>query len=71
MRESEATAADVFCAKAKRQRQQHDVGHSGIFTGCEALSLSSSISADVWTPAEKLLKTTFISPSIEAGDFCS
>jgi len=54
--------ADVFCAKAKRQ--QHDVGHSGVFTGCEALSLSSSISADVfctesvatgtdvWTPAK-------------------
>ncbi len=31
---------------------QHDVGHSGVFTGCEALTLSSSISADVWTPAE-------------------
>ncbi|WP_375199918.1 hypothetical protein [Bacillus sp. RS11] len=33
--------ADVFCAKAKRQQQQqqqqHDVGHSGIFIGCEAL----------------------------------
>ncbi|MGE7929861.1 hypothetical protein [Lysinibacillus xylanilyticus] len=54
---------DVFCAKAKRQR--HDVGHSGVFTGCEALSLSSSISAGVfctesvatgtgvWTHAEK------------------
>ncbi|MGA3601018.1 hypothetical protein, partial [Lysinibacillus agricola] len=46
------------CAKAKRQqhgfvcakakRQQHDVGHSGVFKGCEALSLSSSISADVF-----------------------
>ncbi|MGY3187830.1 hypothetical protein [Lysinibacillus sp. TE18511] len=66
---------DVFCAKAKRQqhgfvcakakRQQHDVGHSGVFTGCEALSLSTSISADVfctesvatgtdvWTSAER------------------
>ncbi|MGE7950412.1 hypothetical protein [Lysinibacillus xylanilyticus] len=61
MRESEAAAADVYCAKIKRQQhgficakaqQQHDVGHSGIFTGCEVLSLSSSISADVCTPAE-------------------
>ncbi|WP_375122137.1 hypothetical protein [Lysinibacillus sp. RS10] len=51
------------CAKAKRQqhgfvcakakRQQHDVGHSGVFTGCEALSLSTSISADIWTSAER------------------
>jgi len=41
---------------------QRDVGHSGVFTGCEVLSLSSSISAGVfctesvgtgiWTPAE-------------------
>ncbi|MFB7156608.1 hypothetical protein [Lysinibacillus sp. NPDC056232] len=35
------------------QRQQHDVGHSGVFIGCEVLSLSSSIPAAVWTPAEK------------------
>jgi len=49
-----AAAADVFCAKAKRQRQQqHDVAHSGVFTGCEVLRLSSSISADVCTPAER------------------
>ncbi|MGY3186042.1 hypothetical protein [Lysinibacillus sp. TE18511] len=54
LRESEAAAADVFCAKAKRQRQQqHDVAHSGVFTGCEVLRLSSSISADVCTPAER------------------
>jgi len=26
---------------------QHDVGHSGVFTECEGLSLSSSFSADV------------------------
>ncbi|MFB7155525.1 hypothetical protein [Lysinibacillus sp. NPDC056232] len=41
------------CAKAKRQRQQHVVGHSVVATGRGALRLSSSISADVWTPAEK------------------
>ncbi|WP_374966549.1 hypothetical protein [Lysinibacillus sp. RS5] len=30
-----ATATNVFCAKAKRQRQrqQHDVGHSVVATG--------------------------------------
>ncbi|WP_223552822.1 MULTISPECIES: hypothetical protein [Lysinibacillus] len=53
--------ADVFYAKAQRQQhgficakaqQQHDVGHPDVFTGCEVLSLSSSISADVCTPAE-------------------
>jgi len=43
------------CAKAKRQQQQqqHDVGHSGVFTGCEGLSLSSSMSVGVWIPAER------------------
>ncbi|MFB7158044.1 hypothetical protein [Lysinibacillus sp. NPDC056232] len=25
------------------QRQQHDVGHEGVITGCDALSLRSSI----------------------------
>ncbi|MGE7691872.1 hypothetical protein ACQKMI_22065 [Lysinibacillus sp. NPDC097214] len=29
---------------------KHDVGHSGVFTGCEVLSLSSSTSAGVQTP---------------------
>jgi len=32
---------DVFCAKAKRQQQ--DVGHEGVITGCDGLSLRSSI----------------------------
>ncbi|PJO42056.1 hypothetical protein CWD94_07330 [Lysinibacillus xylanilyticus] len=43
------------CAKAKRQQQQqqHYVGHSGVFTGCEGLSLSSSMSVGVWIPAER------------------
>ncbi|MGE7673419.1 hypothetical protein ACQKMV_07520 [Lysinibacillus sp. NPDC094403] len=92
MCESAATAADVFCAKAKRQqqdvfcakaqRQQQmffarkrsaneasaaDVGHSVV----AALRLSSSISAGVWTPSEKQLKTAFISPPIEVRDFCN
>ncbi|WP_460014919.1 hypothetical protein [Lysinibacillus sp. CTST325] len=40
MRESEATAT------------QHDVSHSVVATGRGVLRLSSSISADVWTPAE-------------------
>ncbi|MFC9539572.1 hypothetical protein ACFTQ7_06750 [Lysinibacillus sp. NPDC056959] len=43
---------NVFCAKAKRQ-QQHEVGHSVIATGRGVLRLSSFISADVWSPAEK------------------
>ncbi|MGE7693331.1 hypothetical protein ACQKNC_04330 [Lysinibacillus sp. NPDC094177] len=30
----------------------HDVGHSVVATGRGVLRLSSSISADVWTPAE-------------------
>jgi hypothetical protein len=39
---------DVFCAKANRQRQQHDdglhdVGHFGNATGRSVLRLSSSI----------------------------
>ncbi|MEB2301359.1 hypothetical protein LAV72_17210 [Lysinibacillus xylanilyticus] len=53
LRESEAAATTGFvCAKAKRQ-QQHDVGHSGVFTGCEVFSLSSFISVDVWASTEK------------------
>ncbi|MFJ5562102.1 hypothetical protein [Lysinibacillus xylanilyticus] len=32
------------CSKAKQQRQQHDVGHSVVATGCAVLRLSSSIS---------------------------
>ncbi|MFE3573969.1 hypothetical protein [Lysinibacillus sp. NPDC059133] len=43
---------DVFCAKAKRQQQQHEVGHLVVATGRGVLRLSSSISADIWTPAE-------------------
>ncbi|MFJ6207420.1 hypothetical protein [Lysinibacillus sp. NPDC092081] len=46
-----------ICAKAKRQRQQHEVphevGHFGNATGRGVLRLNSSISADVWTLAEK------------------
>ncbi|MFE3577596.1 hypothetical protein [Lysinibacillus sp. NPDC059133] len=57
MRESVAAAADVFCAKAKRQRQQHegrhDVGHFGNATGRGVLRPSSYISAGVQTPAER------------------
>ncbi|GAB0171708.1 hypothetical protein LSPCS325_51450 [Lysinibacillus sp. CTST325] len=30
-----------FCAKA--QRQQHDVGHKGVITGCDGFSLRSTI----------------------------
>jgi len=49
-----------ICAKAKRQ-QQHDVGHFGIATGRGVLGLSASISAGVWTLAERSEKylTTF------------
>ncbi|MFJ5564616.1 hypothetical protein [Lysinibacillus xylanilyticus] len=36
-------ATDVFCAKAKRQWQQQDVGHEGVITGRYAFSLRSSI----------------------------
>ncbi|MFB7155622.1 hypothetical protein [Lysinibacillus sp. NPDC056232] len=65
----ESVAADVFCAKAKRQqkgficakakrqRQQHegrhDVGHFGNATGRGVLRPSSYISAGVQTPAER------------------
>jgi len=57
LRESEAAAADVFCAKAKRQRQmffcvkakrqqqQQDVGHEGVTTGRDGFSLRSSIAS--------------------------
>ncbi|MFJ7731491.1 hypothetical protein ACIQXF_06290 [Lysinibacillus sp. NPDC097231] len=31
-----AAAANVFCAKAKRQRQ--DVGHTSVFTGVKVLA---------------------------------
>ncbi|MGE7691961.1 hypothetical protein ACQKMI_22515 [Lysinibacillus sp. NPDC097214] len=52
-RSANAASATCFvCAKAKRQ-QQHDVGHSVVATGRGALRLSSSISAGVWTHAEK------------------
>ncbi|MCL1702867.1 hypothetical protein [Lysinibacillus sp. Bpr_S20] len=38
-----AAAAEGFvCAKAQRQQQQ-DVGHEGVITGCDALSLRSSM----------------------------
>ncbi|MGE7673892.1 hypothetical protein ACQKMV_09980 [Lysinibacillus sp. NPDC094403] len=33
---------------ATKRQQQHDVGHSGVFTGCEVFSLSASISANVF-----------------------
>ncbi|MFB7156947.1 hypothetical protein [Lysinibacillus sp. NPDC056232] len=48
-----------ICAKAKRQRQQHDVGHSVVATGRGALRLSSSISEDVWTSLKEV-KTRFV-----------
>ncbi|MFJ5562339.1 hypothetical protein [Lysinibacillus xylanilyticus] len=57
MRESVAAAAT-----------QHDVGHSVVATGRGILKLSSSISADVWTPAEKRLKTLLTSP--QEASFC-
>ncbi|MGE7676209.1 hypothetical protein ACQKMV_22050 [Lysinibacillus sp. NPDC094403] len=50
-----ATAKGFVCAKAKRH-QQHEVGHSVIATGRGVPRLTSSISVDVWTPAEKRLK---------------
>ncbi|MGE7692003.1 hypothetical protein ACQKMI_22730 [Lysinibacillus sp. NPDC097214] len=71
MRESEATATDVSCAKAKRQQQMFLVRKrsdsnnntradtmSVIFgnaTGRGVFRLSSPISAGVWTPAESSL----------------
>ncbi|MFJ5564078.1 hypothetical protein [Lysinibacillus xylanilyticus] len=53
------------------QRQQHDVGHSVVATGRGVLRLSSSISADVYTPTEKQLKPTFISSTYRGGRLCS
>ncbi|MEB2302241.1 hypothetical protein LAV72_21795 [Lysinibacillus xylanilyticus] len=49
---------------------RQDVGHFGNATGRGVLRLSSSASAGIWTPAEKGLKNSFSSPSIEVGDFC-
>ncbi|MGE7949253.1 hypothetical protein [Lysinibacillus sp. NPDC093688] len=43
---------------------QHDVGHSVVATGRGVFRLSSSISAGVWTPTEKYLKSAFISPPL-------
>ncbi|WP_421049940.1 hypothetical protein [Lysinibacillus sp. UGB7] len=40
MCESEASASNVLCAKAKRQQQ--DVGHEGVVTGRDDFSLCST-----------------------------
>ncbi len=61
--------ANAFCAKAQRLR--HDADQLVVATGRGVLRLTSFISADVWTPVEKRLKTAFISPPIEVGDFCT
>ncbi|WP_460015213.1 hypothetical protein [Lysinibacillus sp. CTST325] len=42
-----------FARKRSDSGNSTDVGHSGVFTGCEGLSLSSSIAAGGWTPAER------------------
>jgi len=47
-----------------------DAGQLAVIAGRGVLRLSSSISAGVWTPAEKQLIFAFISPPIEVGDFC-
>ncbi|MGE7928350.1 hypothetical protein [Lysinibacillus xylanilyticus] len=59
LRESAAAAAT-----------QHDVGHSVVATGSGVLKLSSSISANVWTPAEKRLKTLLTSPQEVSFCYC-
>jgi len=51
------------------ERQQHDVGHSVVATGRGVLRLSSAISVGFWTPSEKVIKITLISPPIEVGVF--
>ncbi|MEQ6357651.1 hypothetical protein ABNX05_23890 [Lysinibacillus sp. M3] len=53
-----ATAEGFDCAKAQRQ-QQHDVGHEGVITGCDAFSLRSSI-ADPQGVAQTPLQSTYI-----------
>ncbi|MFB7159518.1 hypothetical protein [Lysinibacillus sp. NPDC056232] len=45
----------ILSVKAKRQQQQHEVGHPGVFTGCEGFSLSSSFSAGFGTPMKSSL----------------
>ncbi|MGE7690723.1 hypothetical protein ACQKMI_16115 [Lysinibacillus sp. NPDC097214] len=50
---------------------QHDVGHSVVATGRGVLRLSSTISAGIWTPTEKITYPPFISPPIEVGNFCT
>ncbi|MCL1703106.1 hypothetical protein [Lysinibacillus sp. Bpr_S20] len=45
------------------QRQQQDVGHEGVITGCDALSLSSPI-ADPQGVAQPPLQSTYINASL-------
>ncbi|MGE7688006.1 hypothetical protein ACQKMI_02230 [Lysinibacillus sp. NPDC097214] len=54
----------------RKRSNSTDVGHSVVATGRGVFRLSSSISAGVWTSAEKQLKSVFISSLIEVGDFC-
>jgi len=41
--ESAATAKGFYLRESEAQRQQQDVGHEGVITGCDALSLRSPI----------------------------
>ncbi|MCL1695503.1 MULTISPECIES: hypothetical protein [unclassified Lysinibacillus] len=54
-----AAAAEGFvCAKAQRQQQQ-DVGHEGVITGCDVLSLRSPI-ANPQGVAQSPLQSTYL-----------
>ncbi|WP_068984939.1 hypothetical protein [Lysinibacillus xylanilyticus] len=56
-RSANVAAAEGFvCAKAQRQ-QQHDVGHEGVITGRDALSLRSSIANPQGVPQSPLQST--------------
>ncbi|MEQ6355618.1 hypothetical protein ABNX05_13395 [Lysinibacillus sp. M3] len=53
-----AAGFGFVCAKAQRQ-QQHDVGHEGVITGCNAFSLRSSI-ANPQGVAQPPLQSTYL-----------
>ncbi|WP_460011447.1 hypothetical protein [Lysinibacillus sp. CTST325] len=53
-RSANAAAATCFClCESEATATQHNVGHSVVATERGVLRLSSSISANVWTSAEK------------------
>ncbi|MFC9542809.1 hypothetical protein ACFTQ7_23545, partial [Lysinibacillus sp. NPDC056959] len=70
--ESAATATAGFgfvCAKAQRQ-QQHDVGHEGVITGCDGVSLRTPI-ADPQGVAQSPLQSTYFYNILPINNYSS